>query len=85
MKRVARAKRPAPGVAAKKEAEQQQLYREMVRAVRAWLAVAHPKPLSDRVDVCLFDDVLGGESVAWFHVDANNPYVRGDLMAMEGK
>lgn len=82
MKRAARAKRAAPGGDARKEAEQRRLYAEMVKAVRAWLAVAHPRPMSDRVDVTLFDDMLGGTSVAWFHASADDPYVRGDMMAM---
>lgn len=79
-----RAKKAAPARAADaRQDEKRQLYVKMVAAVRAWLAVEHPQPLHDRVDIALYSDLGGGESVAWFHASAVCPYVRGDLMAMD--
>jgi hypothetical protein len=66
-----------------KEAKKRHLYREMVRAVRAWIAVEHPRPRHDRVDIAFFDDMGGGETIAGFHARESCPYVLGDLMALK--
>jgi len=64
------------------EAEAKVKYRRMVAAVREWLAIEHPHPMSNRIDICLYADTGGGETLACFHASADDAYVLGDLMAM---
>ncbi len=65
--------------------EKKQLYVNMVKHVRAWLAVEHHRQFTDRIDICLYDDMGSGETLACFHADADDAYVLGDLMAIESE
>jgi hypothetical protein len=58
-------------------------YRRMVAAVRELLALEHPRLSPDRIDIAAYSDDGGGESLAGFHADAEDPYVAGDMRAIE--
>ena len=79
------ARRRADKAAAETEARKRELYREMVRSVRAWLAVACRDFRQDQVDITLFDAIGCGQTVANFHADAESAYCVGDRMAMDDK
>ena len=84
-KKAPPAPRGADKAAAETEARKRELYREMVRSVRAWLAVACPNYRQDQVDITLFDAIGCGQTVANFHADAESAYCVGDRMAMDHK
>ncbi|HYH66574.1 MAG TPA: hypothetical protein VD866_17905 [Urbifossiella sp.] len=65
-----------------REKEASRLYREMVAAVRAWVRVACPDDFADRL-VLNREDGDRIRAIAHFHSTERNPWVRGDLMAMD--
>jgi hypothetical protein len=62
------------------KSEERRRYARMVRAVREWLAVAHPT--ADLIDIVEYESMDGcGSTLAAFHGASDNPYTRGDEMA----
>lgn len=55
------------------------LYRTMVRAVRAWVQVAHPS--ADRLTLVREDWRGAIDQLAAFHADAGDDWSRGDALA----
>ena len=56
------------------------LYRDMVRATRAWVQATHPN--ADRLTL-LHEHPSGmSDQLAAFHADVNDDWSRGDMLAM---
>lgn len=64
--------------------EAARLYREMVAAVRRWVAVACPDDFADRLTLNreAGDDI---RQLAAFHSGTDSPWTRGDMMAIKGR
>lgn len=63
------------------QSQQDCLYREMVKAVREWIAAEHPY-CEDRVDVTVWNSLGCGDVLAQFHAHAADAYALGDVRAM---